>query len=129
MSTGLPGRIWIMQLPALPSNDTLYRPGYASPVGRHEKVPVALARRGMDLRSHLCRGRHDICAYLAIMSRMPIPTWICPTHDLVYGAKPRHPRGRRKLGEKILTHLYREVLSSSLVETQLDLNPLKLHIS
>jgi hypothetical protein len=44
---------------------------------------------------------------------MPIPTWICPTHDLVYGAKPRHPRGRRKLGEKVLTYLDKEVFSSS----------------
>jgi hypothetical protein len=44
---------------------------------------------------------------------MPIPTWIFPTHYLVYGAKPRHPRGRRKLGEKVLTYLDKEVLSSS----------------
>jgi hypothetical protein len=44
---------------------------------------------------------------------MPIPTWICPTHDLVYWEKPRHPRGRRKLGEKVLTYLDKEVFSSS----------------
>jgi hypothetical protein len=44
---------------------------------------------------------------------MPIPTWICLTHDLVYGEKPRHPRGRRKLGEKEITYLDKEVLSSS----------------
>jgi hypothetical protein len=44
---------------------------------------------------------------------MPIPTWICPTHDLVYGVKPRHPHGRRKLGEKVLTYLDKEVFSSS----------------
>jgi hypothetical protein len=53
--------------------------------------------------------RHDIFSYLAIRSRMPILKWICPTHDLVYGAKLRHPRGRRKLGEKDLTYLAKEV--------------------
>jgi hypothetical protein len=47
---------------------------------------------------------------------MPIPTWICPTHDLVYGAKPRHSRGRRKLGEKDITYLDKEVFSSSYLE-------------
>jgi hypothetical protein len=57
--------------------------------------------------------RHDIFSYLATRSRMPIPTWICPTHDLVYGAKPRYPRGRRKLGEKDITYLDKEVFSSS----------------
>jgi hypothetical protein len=46
---------------------------------------------------------HEKFTYLATRSRMPILTWICPTHDLVYEAKPRHPRGRRKLGEKVLT--------------------------
>jgi hypothetical protein len=51
-----------------------------------------------------------ICAYLGTRSRMPIPTWICPTHDLMYGVKPRHPRGRRKLGEEMLTHLYNIIL-------------------
>jgi hypothetical protein len=57
--------------------------------------------------------RHDGFSYLATRSRMPIPTWICPPHDLVYGAKPRHPRGKRKLGEKDLTYLDKEVFSSS----------------
>jgi hypothetical protein len=57
--------------------------------------------------------RHDIFSYLATRLRMPIPMWICPTHDLVYGAKPRHPRGRRKLGEKDITYLDKEVFSSS----------------
>jgi hypothetical protein len=38
----------------------------------------------------------------------------------VYGANPRHRRGRRKLGGKILTYLYTEVLSSSYLETQLE---------
>jgi hypothetical protein len=47
--------------------------------------------------------RHDGFSYLATRSRIPIPMWICPTHDLVYGAKPRHPRGRRKPGEKEIT--------------------------
>jgi hypothetical protein len=44
---------------------------------------------------------------------MPIPMWICPTHDLLYREKPRNPRGRRKLGEKVLTYLEKEVFSSS----------------
>jgi hypothetical protein len=57
--------------------------------------------------------RHDVFSYLATRSRMPIPTWICPTHDLVYGAKPIHPRGRIKLGEKYITYLDKEVFSSS----------------
>jgi hypothetical protein len=76
---GLPGEIRITQLLALPSNDTFYRPGYASPAGRHEKVPAALAGRGRDIRSHLCQGGHGIFAYLATGSRMPILTSICPS--------------------------------------------------
>jgi hypothetical protein len=48
---------------------------------------------------------------------MPIPTWICPTHNLVYGVKLRYPRGRIKLGEKDLTYLDKEVFSSSYFET------------
>jgi hypothetical protein len=57
--------------------------------------------------------RHDVFSYLATRSRIPIPTWIFSTHDLVYGAKTRHPRGRRKLGEKDITYLDKEVFSSS----------------
>jgi hypothetical protein len=58
-----------MQLPALPAEQDTYcrarrttqrkirlRPGYASPAGRHENSPAALAGRGTDIRSHLCRG-------------------------------------------------------------------------
>jgi hypothetical protein len=31
----------------------------------------------------------------------------------MYRAKPRHPHGRRKMGEKVLTYLDKEVFSSS----------------
>jgi hypothetical protein len=78
---GLPGEIRITQLPALPSEqDTYYRARRAKhgkirfPAGRHEKVPSALAGSVTDIRSHVCQGRHEIFAYLATGSRMPIPT-------------------------------------------------------
>jgi hypothetical protein len=32
-----------------------FRPGYASPAGRHEKLPAARAGHETDMRSHLCR--------------------------------------------------------------------------
>jgi hypothetical protein len=57
----------------------VFRPGHNSPAGRHEKLPTALAGRRTDIRSHLCRGGHEISAYLATGSRMPIPTPIFPT--------------------------------------------------
>jgi hypothetical protein len=57
--------------------------------------------------------RHEIFTYLATRLCVPIPTWLCPTHDLVYRAKPRHPRGRRKLGEQDITYLDKEVFSPS----------------
>jgi hypothetical protein len=101
-----------MQFPALPKV-TLLRAG------------VGLSER-KDMKKYLPRWpdarrtqgltyveRHAIFSYLATRSRMPIPTWIFPTHDLVYGAKLRHPRGRIKLGEKDITYLDKEVLSSS----------------
>jgi hypothetical protein len=101
-----------VQFPALPKK-TLFRIG------------VRLSER-KDMKNYLLRWpdtrqtqgltyveRHDIFSYLATRSRMPIPTWIFPTHDLVYGAKPRHPRRRRKLGEKDITYLDKEVFSSS----------------
>jgi hypothetical protein len=34
----------------------------------------------------------------------------------MYEAKPRHPRGRRKLGGEVLTYLDKEVFSSSYLE-------------
>jgi hypothetical protein len=78
----------------------VFRPGYASPAGRHEKLPAALAGRGTDIRSHLCRGGHDIFAYLATGPCMLIPTPIFSsvTHIRSYcrGANARHSRGRRK---------------------------------
>jgi hypothetical protein len=97
---GLPGEIRITQLPALPSNDTFYRPGYASPAGRHEKVPAALAGRGTDIRSHLCRGIHCIFAYLETGSRMPVPTSICTSYDLILRREAETSTRENKTGEK-----------------------------
>jgi hypothetical protein len=97
---GLPGEKRITQLPALPRNDTFYRPGYASPAGRHEKVSAALAGRGTDIRSHLCQGRHDIFAYLATGSRMPITTSSCPTYDLIVRGEAETSTREKKTGGK-----------------------------
>jgi hypothetical protein len=44
-----------MQLTALPSNDTFTGRGTPLQQEDTEKVPAALAGRGTDIRSHLCR--------------------------------------------------------------------------
>jgi hypothetical protein len=112
VATDLPGRIRIVQFPALPKITLLLIGVRLSEIKDSEKYlprwPDARRTQGLTYVE-----RHDIFSYLATRLRMPIPTRICPTHDLLYGAKPRHPRGRRKLGEKFLTYLDKEVFSSS----------------
>jgi hypothetical protein len=42
--------------------------------------------------------RHDVFSYLATRSRMSISTWICLTHDLVYGGKAETSTREKKTG-------------------------------
>jgi hypothetical protein len=45
--------------------DTLFRPGCASPTGRHEKLPAARAGHEIDMKSQFCREdtRH-LCTFV-----------------------------------------------------------------
>jgi hypothetical protein len=56
--------------------------------------------REKDIRYHVCRGRHDICAYLVTGSHMPIPTSICPTYDLIVRGEVDTSTREKKTGGK-----------------------------
>jgi hypothetical protein len=86
-----------MHFPALPKV-TLVRIGARLSERKDMKKYLPRWPDGIRTQGLTYVERHNIFTYLTTRSRMPIPTCICPTHDFLYGAKPRHPRGRKKNG-------------------------------
>jgi hypothetical protein len=77
-----------------------------------EKVPAVLAGRGTDIRSHLCRETRYIYVPLTAATHANPDLNLSHPGPCERG-EAETPTREKKTGGKILTHLYREVSSSS----------------
>jgi hypothetical protein len=101
-----------VQFPALPKV-TLLRAGVRLSERKDMKKYLPRWPDGRRTQGLTYVERHNVFSYLATRSRIPIPTWIFPTHDLIVWGEAETSTREKKTRGKEITYLDKEVFSSS----------------